>query len=58
MKGTLYDVLVAYLLSVGFHTDHLGYWGHPELGEGRTFEQVVTWQVGRETEALRKAVQL
>jgi hypothetical protein len=46
--STLYDVLVAYLKAKGFNVTDAGYWGHPELGQGRTFEQVVQWQIGRE----------
>jgi hypothetical protein len=47
-ESTLYEVLVAYLKSNGFHVASNGLWGHRELGEGRTFEQVVMWQIGRE----------
>lgn len=51
--STLYEIIAAYLRGQGYHVARNGLWGHPELGEGRTFEQVVTWQMGREREAAR-----
>lgn len=41
-------LVTAYLRATGFHRARNGLWGHVELGEGRTFEQVVDWQMGRE----------
>jgi hypothetical protein len=44
----LYDILAAYLRGKGFNRARNGLWGHRELGQGRTFEQVIQWQIGRE----------
>lgn len=49
--STLYAVIAAYLIGNGFTyyvKDGVTYWGHRELGQGRTFGQVVAWQIGRE----------
>jgi hypothetical protein len=50
--GPLRAVIEAYLLSQGFYkhgaANGYTYWGHPELGLARTFEQVLAWQLGRE----------
>lgn len=46
--SALEQILTVYLQSKKFHRSPLGYWGHPELGEGRTFTQVIDWQIGRE----------
>jgi len=59
-NSTLYAVIAAYLLGNGFHCstykDGRPYWGHRELGEGRTFEQALAWQIGREQSAHQEAV--
>jgi hypothetical protein len=42
-----------YLRERGFTTyekDGRIYWGHPELGAGRTLDQAIAWQRGREQE--------
>lgn len=44
----LQGVLEQYLLAHGFAPDGSGYWGHPELGQGRTLLHCVDWQLGRE----------
>lgn len=53
-------LLETYLEQVGFHRSAYPaggeYWGHPEMGEGRTFEQVVHWQMGREAAAGQGAI--
>jgi len=57
---SLRAICEAYLRSVGFTTypiDNKGdYWAHPELGGGRTFEQVLSWQMGRERAAVQRGV--
>lgn len=52
-SSPLYALLVAYLRAEGYHQSGPNAWGHPELGEGRTFDQVIRWQIGREMEARR-----
>ena len=47
-------LIETYLRRVGFTTydkDGQTYWGHPRLGEGRTFEGALTWWLGVEHEA-------
>lgn len=48
VPSTLAQIIRGYLGHQGFHQTPNGLWGHPELGEGRTFHQVVEWQIGRE----------
>lgn len=61
-KSTLYEVILAYLWSLGFHyydRDGVTYFGHRSLGEGRTFEGALAWAIGCEREGrdLRKEAQ-
>lgn len=58
--GSLRTIIEAYLRSVGFHSTEYGdghiFWGHPHLGEGRTFEGALTWWMGCESEGSDKRV--
>jgi hypothetical protein len=58
-RGPLRAMIEAYLMSIGYQKyrtteeSHPGrggeeYWAHHLLGGGRTFEQVVRWQIERE----------
>jgi hypothetical protein len=57
--STLYEVLVAYMVSKGFHRTYAeaeaaplnNLWGHAELGEARKFMDCVAWQIAREKAA-------
>lgn len=56
----LQALISTYLRRVGF-TSYVGdqgvvYWGHPDLGHGRTFEDALAWWLGREAVADREAV--
>ncbi len=58
--NVLRAVIEAYLRAHGFtsheHATYPGreFWAHHELGSGRTFEQVLLWQIGRESEAAKR----
>jgi hypothetical protein len=50
-RSALRVMLEAHLVSHGFFRHWVGdreYWGHAELGQGRTFTSAVAWQMGRE----------
>jgi hypothetical protein len=49
--SALAAAIEAYMRAKGFHpTGDTGYWGHPQLGEGRDYWTCVQWQIGREIE--------
>lgn len=52
-------LIETYLREVGFTTydkDGVTYWGHPNLGHGRRFEDALTWWMGTERVAADRSV--
>lgn len=50
-------LIETYLRQSGFTTytqEGITYWGHPQLGQGRSFENALTWWMGVESENIRR----